>query len=168
MAMLLLGCSVWSDHPVRRCQSLARPLRTHDLGWGAHLRRAFLLARSSRFQDIALQTFARVPEKGVDGRSCHRARHAEPEARLDRDAVGEPRAARRHLFEEVVLRQRVDEREGMRREIEREAAILLPAEEVLVNTEQRKPDCPGGSHAVRLAAGPDHLAYAAKPSGPGF
>src|SRR5215510_15156840 len=135
----------------------------------AHLRRAFIRpARSFRFQDIALQTFACVPEKGVDERPCNGAAHAERETWLDRHAVGEPRTPRRNLLKQVVLRERMDERHGMRREMEREAAIPLPAEEVLVKTEQRKPDRPGGSHAVRLVAGPDHLAHAGKPYGPGF
>src|SRR5262249_47910192 len=138
------------------CFPLRRWVRRGRAARHAWLRRAFLPARRSRLQDIGLQTFARVPEKGVDERSCNRAAHAERETRLERHAVGEPRTPRRNLLQQVVLRKRMDKRHGMRREIEREAAILLPAEEVLVNTEQRKPDRSGGSHAVRPVAGPNH------------
>src|SRR5262249_1729271 len=106
--------------------------------------------------------------KGVDEWPCNRAAHIERETRLDRHAVGEPCTAWRNLLKQVVLGKCMDEWHGMRREIEREAAILLPAEEVLVNTEQRKPNRSGGSHAVRLVAGPDHLTHAGKPFGPGF
>src|SRR5262245_36740440 len=93
--------------------------------WGLMFpfRRRVRRGRGACFQDIALQTFARVPEQGVDGRSGNRAGHAEREARLDRHAVGEPGAARRKLLQQVVLRQRMDEWHGMRGEIEREAAI---------------------------------------------
>src|SRR5262245_55756911 len=149
--------------PLRRWVWLGRGARHARL-----LRAVPHPARSSRFQDIALQTFARVPENGVDERSRNRADHAEREARLDRHPVGEPGAARRKLLEQVVLRKCIDERHGKRGEIKREAAVLLPAEEVLVNGAQRQPNRPCGSHAVRLVAGPSHLAHASKPSGPGF
>src|SRR5262245_21691103 len=43
----------------------------------------------------------------------------------------------------------------------------LPAEEVLVDCHRREPRRPGAAHAVRLFAGPCHLAHAAKPAGPG-
>src|SRR5262249_5201194 len=93
---------------------------------------------------------------------------AERQARLDSHAVSEPRLAGRKLLQQVVLRKRMDERHGSCGEIEREAAIPLPAEEMLVSAAQRQPNRPVGSDAVGLTAGPTHLAHPGKPFGPGF
>src|SRR5215471_11318366 len=90
------------------------------------------------------------------------------QAGLDRRTVSELRPARRNLLQEVVLRERMEERHGMPGQIERASAILLPAEEGLVGADQRQPSRPGGSYPVGLIAGPNHLVYAGKPSGPGF
>src|SRR5262249_53297429 len=114
-------------------------------------------------QDVALQTVARVPEHGVDEHSSNRPGDAERQARLDSHAVSEPRLAGRKLLQQVVLRKRMDERHGSCGEIEREAAIPLPAEEMLVSAAQRQPNRPVGSDAVGLTAGPSHLAHPGKP-----
>src|SRR5262249_26609486 len=121
-----------------------------------------------RFQDVALQTFAAVPEHRAEICLCNRTAHPERQAGLGRHAVSEPRLARRNLLQEVVLRKRMEERHGMPGQIERASAILLPAEEALVGGDAPQPNRPGRSDPVGLIAGPNYLVYSVKPSGPGF
>src|SRR5262252_1055492 len=93
MARLLLGGSVRSDHPCSVIPIVGAAFRARITSAAtSNATTATMLWHfmfPSRFQDIALQTLARVPEHGVDERSCNRAGHAEREARLDRHAVGE-------------------------------------------------------------------------------
>src|SRR5947207_6037019 len=58
-------------------------------------------------------------------------------------------------------------RHGLPGHVERTASVLLPSEEVLVEGDRRKPCGPSRSNAVRLIAGPCHLADGTKPLRPG-
>ena len=64
-------------------------------------------------EDVALQTFAAVPEQRTEVCLCNRAADPDRQAGLDRRNVSELRPARRNLLQEVVLRKRMKERHGM-------------------------------------------------------